>query len=377
MPNAATPFNGSAERPFWQGRRVFLTGCTGFKGAWLALWLARMGAEVSGYSLPPPTDPNLFELARVHERIDCEFGDVRDLDRLRAALKRVQPSLVFHLAAQPLVLASYDDPVGTFATNIMGTVHLLEAIRQAGSVQAAIVVTSDKCYENREWLWPYREGEALGGNDPYSSSKACAEIVAAAYRASFFGKSRDAVRLATARAGNVIGGGDWSPNRLLPDCVRALGRNQPVRIRNPRSIRPWQHVLDALSGYILLAERLTASSEYEGAWNFGPDAAGSDSVEAVVNYAVAQWRQGGTWETEPAAAEEAQVLRLDSSKARTRLNWRPRLDLAATIRWTMAWYGAWADGADVHALSDGELTRYLALTDAPGQIRNLQGASGA
>lgn len=324
---------------FWKGRRVLITGHTGFKGAWLCIWLNQLGAEIYGYSLPPPTTPSLFETASVATIIaDSVQADVSDLNRLEDTITRVSPEIVFHMAAQSLVRTSYLEPVETYATNVMGTVNLLEAIRRKGkSVRATIVVTSDKCYENQEWLWGYRENEPLGGGDPYSSSKACAEIISAAYRKSF---PEHCSTVATVRAGNVIGGGDWAPDRLIVDAVLAFSSNKPVHIRFPEAIRPWQHVLDALHGYLLLAMNLVDQGrEFSGGWNFGPADSDTRSVGWVVSKMAEFWGGGAKWEPEARSLlPEARMLRLDSSKARSHLSWHSSLELDEALRWVVDWY---------------------------------------
>ena len=275
---------------FWRGKRVLITGHTGFKGSWLSLWLQAFGAKVAGLSLAPTAKPNLFEVANVAGEAESRFADIRDLAGLAAAIERLNPEIVFHLAAQSLVRASYADPVETYTTNVIGTMNVLEAIRRNGKVRACIIVTSDKCYENREWHWPYREIDPMGGHDPYSSSKACAELVTAAYRASYFDPTGAACAIASVRAGNVIGGGDWSTDRLLPDLIRAIDRGERLVLRNPNSVRPWQHVLDPLSGYLMLAERLwDDGAKYAGAWNFGPSPTDVRSVLWIVERFVAAW----------------------------------------------------------------------------------------
>jgi CDP-glucose 4,6-dehydratase len=329
---------------FYRARRVFVTGHTGFKGGWLSTWLKMMGAHVTGFGLPPHGPPSFFEAAHVAHEIDSLIGDIRDFETVRSALNDSEPSIVFHMAAQPLVRHSYDDPVATYATNVMGTVHLLEAVRQVESVRAVVVVTSDKCYENREWVWGYRENEPMGGFDPYSSSKGCAELVTAAYRQSFFSQGRTAV--ATARAGNVIGGGDWSKDRLVPDIVRAVLNDEPVIVRHPTAVRPWQHVLEPLSGYLRLAERLCSDdgNAWAGAWNFGPNADGDTTVENLVRKALESWGRGElAVHSNPNAPHEAGILRLDSSKARSQLQWRPTLSVQQAIEWTVDWYRGYAD----------------------------------
>ena len=319
-------------RDLWRGRRVFLTGHTGFKGAWLALWLRRLGAEVTGYALAPETSPSLFDVARVGEGMRSILGDVRDLDTLRDALEASGAEVVLHLAAQSLVRESYARPVDTYATNVMGTVHLLEAVRESKSVKAVVVVTSDKCYENREWVWPYRENEPLGGRDPYSNSKAAAELVASAYRSSFF------PHIATARAGNVIGGGDWAKDRLVPDLMRAFAKGEAAVIRNPLAIRPWQHVLEPLHGYLMLAESLLRG-EHAEAWNFGPGDADVRPVQWVADELVRRWGDGASWTQDRGShPHEAHMLKLDSAKARTQLRWTPRLSLGEALDWIVEWH---------------------------------------
>lgn len=346
----------------WQGRRVLVTGHTGFKGAWLSLWLHSMGARVTGYSLPPPTSPSLFDLARVGELVDHVEGDVRDLGNLCRVLARTRPEVIFHLAAQPLVRESYDDPVETYATNVMGTVNLFEAARRVRGVLAIVCVTSDKCYENREWVWPYRETDPMGGHDPYSSSKGCAEVVASAFRRSYFMDEGPAV--ATVRAGNVIGGGDWARDRLIPDLVRAFTGGAAPIIRSPGAVRPWQHVLEALGGYMMVAERLLAGDRRcATGWNFGP---GDDDARPV-SWIVERMRSA--WGDNAASAmadcrpspHEAGVLRLDSSKARTELGWQPSLALDQAIGWIVAWHKAVARGACARQVTLGQIEDYRGI----------------
>lgn len=330
------------KKNFWRKKRVLITGHTGFKGAWLSIWLMKLGAEVFGYALKPPTSPSLFDLCGLDKELVSGIGDVRDAKGLSDAVRKHQPEIVFHLAAQPLVLESYRRPVETYETNIMGTAHLLEAVRQCESVSAVVVVTTDKCYENREWHWGYRENDPLGGHDPYSVSKACAELITDSYRRSFF-SSRAAgahgAAIASARAGNVIGGGDWAENRLIPDCVRALSAGETISIRNPGAVRPWQHVLEPLGGYLLLAQKLCEEgARFAEAWNFGPDDSGAKPVEWMVRNLCALWGKDAAYRIcSVDQAHEANYLKLDCSKAKARLNWRPRWDLKRALRQIVMW----------------------------------------
>ncbi len=336
---------------FWKDRRVFLTGHTGFKGAWLSLWLAELGAKVSGFALAPVSEPNLFELAGIADLLSANvIADVRELNALRQAVHNAGPEIVIHMAAQPLVRESYADPIGTYATNVMGTAHLLEAIRSLETVRAVIVVTTDKCYENNEWVWGYREVDRLGGRDPYSNSKACAELVTASYRQSFFRNVPAAPAIATARAGNVIGGGDWSEDRLIPDILRGcFGPSAEVILRNPVAVRPWQHVLEPLGGYLLLAEHLVNNGALnDDAWNFGPHEGEERPVLEVANAVVESMGIGKVIiRKDPDAPHEATLLRLDCSKARARLGWAPTFRFQETIAFTTAWYAAWHKGEDM------------------------------
>ncbi len=328
---------------FWKNKRIFLTGNTGFKGSWLSIWLESLGSEVIGFSLPPPTDPSLFLLSDLQKSMKWIQGDIRDREFLTRSMIGTNPDIVIHMAAQPLVRESYLDPVGTYATNVMGTVHLLEAVRQCSTVRAVVIVTTDKCYENQEWHWGYRESEPMGGYDPYSNSKGCAELVTSAYRRSFFNNAdygtKHQVALASARAGNVIGGGDYAKDRLIPDIIRAIQRKEQVLIRSPHAIRPWQHVLEPLSGYLTLAEHLYEKgvSSAEG-WNFGPHDSDAKPVSWIVEHLCAQWpgSQGFQIDTNP-QPHEASYLKLDISKAKGKLGWAPRWDLMTALKNIVEW----------------------------------------
>lgn len=366
----------AAENPdprFWHQRRVFVTGHTGFKGGWLCAWLLKMDAAVTGYALPPPSEPSFYALCGLERRLASLIADVRDLDRLCQALASARPSVVFHMAAQSLVRRSYREPVETFATNVMGTVNLLEAVRRTPSVKAVVIATSDKCYDNREWLWGYRENDRLGGRDPYSASKACAELAIEAYRRSFF-SGVDAPGVASVRAGNVIGGGDWGEDRLVPDAVRAVIARRPLILRHPEAIRPWQHVLDPLSGYLRLAERLAEGGQrFAEAWNFGPASDQTVTVRALAEKVV-EGLGGGTVEVAQSpvlsaaeasdAAPETAILKLDATRARRMLGWRPRLDLAQAIGLAAEWYRRALDGrgADMLDFTNAQIDRYERLT---------------
>ena len=340
---------------FWKGRRVFLTGHTGFKGGWLALWLARVGAEVRGYSLDPGTQPSFFDAAQVASVVEDIRGDIRDASALESSIREFAPEVIFHLAAQALVRTSYESPIETYSINVMGTAHLFDAVRRTPSVRAVVCITTDKCYENKEWLWPYRETDPLGGYDPYSSSKACAELVAASFRQSYFHPAKLAehgVAIATARAGNVIGGGDWSNDRLIPDIVRGFLAGEPVRIRNPHSIRPWQHVLEPLHGYIRLAEKLLTGSaesrsEFATAYNFGPMQDDARTVSWIADRMASLWGDGSSYSFEDySGPHEAHYLKLDISRATHHLQWTPQLRLDAALSWLVDWYREWQGSAN-------------------------------
>ena len=336
---------------FWKGKKVLVTGHTGFKGSWLCLWLQSLGAEVTGYALAPPSNPSLFEEAKVAQGMVSLHGDIRDPEQMNRAMTRFQPEVVIHMAAQSLVRHSYLNPVETYATNVMCTVNVLEAVRQTASVRAAVMVTSDKCYENREWVWGYRENEAMGGYDPYSNSKGCAELVTSAYRQSFFRDGSAAV--ASARAGNVIGGGDWAADRLVPDMVRAVADRRPVSIRNPHAIRPWQHVLEPLSGYLLLAQKLYEDgTAYAEGWNFGPREDDARPVQWIADQFTGLWGEGASWVLDGAEhPHEAHYLKLDCSKARMRLDWQPKWSLETSLRKIVAWQKAHLRNQDMRTFT--------------------------
>lgn len=349
---------------FWHGRRVFMTGHTGFKGSWLSLWLQYLGAELTGFALPPPTSPSLFETAKVDENMTSLEGDIRNQESLTQAMRTARPEVVIHMAAQPLVRYSYQHPVETYATNVMGTVHMLEAVRATSTVRSVVNITTDKCYENKEWVWGYRESDPMGGFDPYSSSKGCAELVSAAYRSSFLncnnGEERD-VAIATVRAGNVIGGGDWALNRLIPDTIEAFEQNKIVCIRNPKAIRPWQHVLEPLQGYLTLSEKLyQEGDDYAEAWNFGPDDKDCQTVEWIVERLAQKWNGEVHWEKETRPQpHEANLLKLDSSKAKSRLGWQPRWQLDHSLQAIVAWHQQLRAGGDMKAFSLNQIHEYM------------------
>lgn len=348
---------------FWRGKTVLITGHTGFKGGWLSLWLQSLGANVVGYSLSPPTDPSLFKLAHVGEGMTSIEGDVRDLEHLQSIITQHRPEIIVHMAAQSLVRHSYANPVDTYATNVMGTVNLLEAIRQVGGVKAVINVTSDKCYENREWVWGYRENEPMGGYDPYSNSKGCAELATSAFRNSFFNAAdfeRHGVGLASVRAGNVIGGGDWAADRLIPDIMHAIATGQPVVIRSPHAIRPWQHVLEPLTGYLRLAQKLYEEGPvWAEGWNFGSNDEDAKPVQWLVEQLIKKWGEGASWkmDTNP-QPHEAHYLKLDCSKAKMRLQWMPRWSLDTALDAIVEWQRAYLRQADMRLLTLQQIKSY-------------------
>ncbi len=343
---------------FWRGKRVFVTGHTGFKGGWLALWLDALGSSVTGFALPPETNPNLYDLAAVATSVDSNYGDIRSAPDVLSCMRKAEPEIVFHLAAQPLVAQSYRDPLGTYMANVIGTAHVLESARHANSVKVVVVVTSDKCYE--PWTEPvvHRESDPMGGYDPYSSSKGCAELVASAYRRSFLEAA--GIRLATARAGNVIGGGDWAQDRLLPDCVRSITTGKRLRLRAPWAVRPWQHVLDALAGYIVLAEKLWRSAALAGSYNFGPASADVAPVSKVVERFFALWGEPARLDIDcpETALHESGFLALDSMRAQLKLGWEPRLRFEDALEWAVAWYRGHAEGGDMRALTLSQIAAY-------------------
>jgi CDP-glucose 4,6-dehydratase len=348
---------------FWQRKRVLLTGHTGFKGSWLSLWLQSMGAQVTGYALAPPTNPSLFEIAEVGQGMTSVIGDIRDLPKLQSVFAEHQPEIVIHMAAQPLVRYSYQNPVETYFTNVMGTVHLLEAVRNTSGIKAVVNITTDKCYENREWVWGYRENEPMGGFDPYSSSKGCAELVSSAYRSSFFNANNYAqhgVAIATVRSGNVIGGGDWAQDRLIPDILAAFEQGRRVDIRNPHAIRPWQHVLEPLSGYLMLAERLyTDGQTFAESWNFGPKEEDARPVQWIVEHMVRSWGNDVSWRQDSSIQpHEASYLKLDISKARNRLDWQPALKLQDALELVIDWTKQRQTGVDMGKLTLAQIHDY-------------------
>jgi CDP-glucose 4,6-dehydratase len=359
--------SGLVNPSFWNGKRVFLTGHTGFKGGWLSLWLTSMGAKVTGYALAPNTRPNFFDVTKVEDDLvqSC-IADIRDLEKLKKAMADAKPEIVIHMAAQPLVRYSYANPVETYATNVMGTVHTLESIRSVDTVRAAVIVTTDKCYENQEWVWGYRENEPMGGHDPYSNSKGCAELVTSAFRESFFSPSKYAqhgIAVASARAGNVIGGGDWSEDRLIPDAIKAFEAKAALMIRNPLATRPWQHVLEPLSGYLVLAQALyEKGAQFDGGWNFGPRDEDARPVQEVIELLIQKWGSPATWvQDQSEQPHEAHSLKLDCSKARQYLGWSPKWNLDQAIYSIADWQSAYQRKADMHELSLQQINQYQSI----------------
>jgi len=355
------------DHSFWRGRKVFLTGHTGFKGSWLSLWLESLGASVTGYALSPPTKPSLFEQANIANSVRSICADVRDFPRVKAAIAECSPEVLIHMAAQSVVRRGYEDPIETYSSNVMGTVNVLEALRQLRQPCVVVNVTSDKCYANREWVWGYREDEAMGGRDPYSNSKGCAELVTSAYRDSFFPPTlldQHGIAVATARAGNAIGGGDWTGDQLIPDLMRAFLEGYPCPIRNPSAIRPWQFVIEPLRGYLMLAERLAQdAARFAGGWNFGPAGADAKPVSWIADELAQSWGNGASWKRDTAVhPPEAHFLRLDASKASTYLEWHPLLSLRQALGWIVEWYRAFQRGGDLKMLTRMQIERYEALT---------------
>jgi CDP-glucose 4,6-dehydratase len=355
---------GKVDPIFWKDKRVFLTGHTGFKGGWLSVWLASMGAKVTGYALAPNTNPSFFDVVDVASFLDqSHIADIRDLPPLKLAMEQANPEVVIHMAAQPLVRYSYEDPLETFSTNVMGTVNILEAARKIDGIKAIVVVTTDKCYENQEWLWGYRENDHLGGVDPYSSSKACAELVTSAYRQSFFSENvaTSNAAVASARAGNVIGGGDWSVDRLVPDALAAFEFNKPLVLRNPLATRPWQHVLEPLSGYLVLAQALFGyGKNFASAWNFGPGDEGNQTVEKVIDALSSAWGNTAGWQQDPhAQPHEAHLLKLDCSKAHQQLGWAPKWKLEQSIEKIVQWHKAFKAGENMKVISFDQIKQYF------------------
>lgn len=350
---------GKVNPAFWKGKRVFVTGHTGFKGSWLSLWLQDMGAVVKGFALEPNTNPSLFTEAKVGQNMDSEIGDITDLKRIKDSMHTFNPDVLIHMAAQPLVRLSYEEPVLTYATNVMGTVNVLEAARKCDNLKAIVSVTTDKCYENKEWAWGYRENEPMGGHDPYSSSKGCAELVTAAYRKSFFNETNSTF-LASARAGNVIGGGDWSDDRLIPDILKAFEKNEPVIVRNPMATRPWQHVLEPLSGYLVLAQHLYEDGNaYAEGWNFGPKDEDCKPVSWILDKMVIKWGNGASWELDKNDnPHEAGYLKLDCSKAAIKLNWYPKWSLEYTLENIINWHQHYISGKNIQEQCLLEIAKY-------------------
>jgi CDP-glucose 4,6-dehydratase len=351
-------------KEFWLKKRVFITGHTGFKGSWLCLWLSSLGAEVTGYALNPPSEPSLFNLCNIQELISSIKGDVRDYSFLHKSIRAAEPEIIIHMAAQSLVRDSYINPVETYAINVMGTVNILESVRYAEGVKVVINVTTDKCYENKEWLWGYRENEPLGGYDPYSNSKACSELVTASYKSSFFNPEKydiHGIAVASARAGNVIGGGDWAKDRLIVDCINALLQGEKIRVRNPHAIRPWQHVLEPLSGYLTLSEKLYCKGvEFAEGWNFGPDESAAKSVGWIVERFCQKWPGSKGYCVEKGEhPHEANYLKLDCSKAKNRLNWYPKWNLEKTIDAILEWTVDYKDQKDPRESCLSQIAEYM------------------
>ena len=349
---------------FWENKKILVTGHTGFKGSWLSLWLKSLGANLTGYSLPPPTKPSLFELVNVSDGMQSIEGDIRDLDHIKAVLQKNSPEILIHMAAQSLVVKSHDDPHDTYTTNVLGTLNILEALRHSNSIKAAIIITSDKCYQNKEWVWGYREYDSLGGIDPYSNSKACAELITSAYRDSYFDNLKSSVSVATVRAGNVIGGGDWAENRLIPDVMQSLISDYQVKIRNPNSVRPWQFVMEPLDGYLTLVEQLWANgTEYAGGWNFGPKENDAQTVSRIVEQLGLLWGKKTDWKELPQPyPHEANYVKLDCSKALQKLGWAPKLSLKTTLQWVVDWYKSYGNNEKLIELTQNQILEYQKIS---------------
>lgn len=353
-------------KAFWKNKKVLVTGHTGFKGSWLSLYLQRKDANVFGYSLPPPTKPSLFEIGRIAEGMESISGDIRDIEKFKTTIREHQSEIIIHMAAQSLVRYSYENPIETYSTNVMGTVNVLEAVRWSDSVKVVLIITSDKCYENREWLWGYRENDPMGGYDPYSSSKGCAELVTSAYINSYFSKSdysKHGVAVASTRAGNVIGGGDWGKDRLIPDIMRGIMNKKPVVIRNPNAIRPWQFVLDPLSGYLCLAEKLWQyGPTFSGGWNFGPKEECCQPVSWILEKLGTLWKNDSFWKLDTKdSPHEASFLKLDCSKARSLLSWTPKLDPNMTFQLIVDWYQGYINNANIRELCEKQIAFFESM----------------
>jgi len=356
------------DKEFWRNKKVFVTGHTGFKGSWMSLWLKELGAQVTGFALAPPTSPSHFDLINLENKIDSHIGDIREIGFLKEVIYSCQPEIVIHMAAQSLVLDSYEDPIATYMTNVIGTLHVFEAVRQCSSVKTVINITTDKCYENKEWCWGYRENEPMGGHDPYSSSKGCAELLTKSYQKSFF-TSDSGVNLASVRAGNVIGGGDWAENRLIPDFIKAIISGEPAIIRSPDSIRPWQHVLEPIAGYLILAEKMSSDvgRNFVGGWNFGPADIDVQTVSQISDKLCNFWGEGVSWKIEDQNKEhphEATYLKLDCSKARGEIGWKPLLDLDKALDWIVEWYKCFQQNGDMTEITLRQIRRYQEILDS-------------
>ena len=347
---------------FWKNKKILITGHTGFKGSWLTIWLKKLGADITGFSKSIPTNPNLFEISNIEAEINSINGDVQDYQFLKETITKVEPEIVFHMAAQSLVIKSYSDPIETYSTNVMGTVNLLNAIRETKKSKIVINVTSDKCYENNESLEGYKEDDPMGGHDPYSSSKGCSELITKSFRESFFNSNtKENVALASVRAGNVIGGGDWAENRLIPDIIRSIKNNESVNIRNPNAVRPWQHVMDPLNGYISLAEKLYDNQTFSEGWNFGPEKNEIKSVSWIINKFDELWKSKIDWIVQNNQLHEATNLILNCQKAKSRLGWNSKINLETTLKWTIEWYEKFYGGEDMKKITEEQIKKFQDL----------------